>query len=177
MRSRKLRYFLSSVCILLVFGGFFTSSLGRKIYIHIKDMGRPIARPIKMFFFHPPLQESPETREIVTLLQVKTVYDENSPLQFRRIGRDFDGGYVIPDIAIQKADAIFGYGISDDISFEEAASSLFGKPSWGFDGTCPLIKTNHPLCHFVPQCIVSSQTYLPNSERTATFMQQIVFPP
>lgn len=173
MRSKKLRYSSSIVLILLISGGFFTSSLGRKSYIHIKDLGRPIAWPIKMFLFHPPLQESPETREIATLLKVKTVYEENSPLQFRRIGRDFDGGYVIPDIAIHKADAIFGYGISDDISFEEAVSSLFGKPSWGFDGTCPPIKTNHPLCHFAAQCIVSGQTYLRNPEGNATFAQQI----
>lgn len=139
----------------------------------IKDLARWATWPIRMSLFHPPFRETPETREIASLLKVKIVYSGNGPLKLRRVGRDFDGGYVIPDLAIQKADAIFGYGILDDISFEEGSSSLFGKPSWGFDGTCSPVKPNHPLCHFVPQCIVSEQAYPQSPERSSTFVQHI----
>ena len=164
---------LFTLLALLIAGGFFNSSLGQESYGHLKDLGRPIAWPIKMFLFHPPLEETPETREIAALLKVVKIYGENGPIPLRRIGRDFDGGYVVPETVIQKADAVFGYGISDDISFEEETASRFGKPSWGFDGTCPPVATHHPLCHFVPQCIVSEQAYLQNPDKNGTFAQQI----
>ena len=43
----------------------------------------------------------------------------------KRIGRDFDGGYVIPEIALQKCSAVLGYGVGGDLSFEEDAAQHF----------------------------------------------------
>lgn len=131
-----------------------------------------IARPIKIYLLHPLLKETSQTREIITLLKVYQAYVNEQPLELRRIGKINDGGYVIAEIAIQKAEAVLGYGIADDISFEEAASALYKKPSWGLDGTCPPIPTKHPLCHFIPLCIGKSADS-EQREKYVTFDQQI----
>ena len=136
-------------------------------YAANKEIKR-IARPLKTFLLHPLLRETPKTREIVSLLKVYEAYKNKEPIELRRIGKMNDGGYVTPEIAIQQADAVLGYGIADDISFEEAASTLYNKPSWGFDGTCPALATQHALCHFVPLCIGNKP-----SERYATFDEQL----
>jgi len=101
-----------------------------------------------------PIDES-DTCAIARLLQVYNVYDINGLLELRRIGKANDGGYVICELAMQKADVIFGYGISDDISFETDAAEIYQKPSYGFDGTCPPIKSRNSLCRFIHQCIIS----------------------
>ena len=36
----------------------------------------------------------------------------------KRIGRDNDGGYIIPKIIIDKCDGLLSYGINKDWSFE-----------------------------------------------------------
>lgn len=36
-----------------------------------------------------------------------------------RIGRDYDGGYLVSKSDIEKTDVLIGLGISDDWSFEE----------------------------------------------------------
>ena len=36
-----------------------------------------------------------------------------------RIGRDYDGGYLVSKSDIQKTDTLIGLGINDDWSFEE----------------------------------------------------------
>lgn len=98
---------------------------------------------------------SPYLIEIVKLLKVYQVYDPNGLVPLRRIGKDFDGGYVVPELALEKTDVVFGYGIGDDISFEESVSEQFGKRSYGFDGTVDFTQKTHPLCQFFPICIIS----------------------
>ena len=36
-----------------------------------------------------------------------------------RLGRNNDGGYIIPEVAIHHTHVLFGIGINDDWSFEE----------------------------------------------------------
>ena len=36
-----------------------------------------------------------------------------------RIGRDYDGGYLVSQSDIEKSDLLIGFGICDDWSFEE----------------------------------------------------------
>jgi hypothetical protein len=142
-------------------------------YNELKRLSRPLIYPIKVRLFHPVLKETPEVYSIATLLKVYQVYDANGPIALRRIGRAGDGGYVVPELALQAADAIMGYGICDDISFEESATAIYGKPSWGFDGTCPLVKTQNALCHFIPLSIVSNASLKNAPEGSSSFDQQL----
>jgi hypothetical protein len=114
--------------------------------------------------------------EIALLLKVHQAFDENGPISLRRIGRDHDGGYVVPELAMQHANAVMGYGISDDISFEESAATIYHKPSFGFDGTCPPVRIQNKLCQFIPQNIIGDQllkNYI-GSIHSASFDQQIM---
>ncbi|HSW72120.1 MAG TPA: FkbM family methyltransferase, partial [Chlamydiales bacterium] len=121
--------------------------------------------------FQSVLPETPETYAIVELLKVYDTYDAHGSITLRRIGRAYDGGYVIPELAMQEAEVVMGYGISDDISFEDDASSLYGKPSFGFDGSSKSVKPKAPNCHFIPSNIVSEKFVksLGNRVRTTTF--------
>lgn len=82
-------------------------------------------------------------------------YDENGPIELIRHGSLNDGGYVVPKIAFEKAEALLGYGIADDISFEEKFSDNYNKPSYGFDCGTESIEIKNPLCTFIRECIAS----------------------
>jgi hypothetical protein len=43
--------------------------------------------------------------KLTTLLKIYSVQDDNGPLKFIRLGRDNDGGYVVPEKALEAADA------------------------------------------------------------------------
>lgn len=104
--------------------------------------------------------------EIVSLLKVYKAFDSKGEIKLRRLGKDYDGGYVVPEIALEQADAIMGYGIGPDNSFEESASIIYGKPSYGFDGTVMFNRPSHPLFHFVPLCIKSESQANYSNEKT-----------
>lgn len=53
----------------------------------------------------------------------------------KRIGKDFDGGYVIDSRNIQISDSLIGLGMNDDWSFEEHFTDLHKIPTYIFDGT------------------------------------------
>jgi len=61
-----------------------------------------------------------------------------------RLGRDYDGGYVTTEKSINDSVALFSYGISDDISFEEDYIKLSDNNSYSFDHTIYEIKTIYP---------------------------------
>jgi hypothetical protein len=113
--------------------------------------------------WHSILHETPETHAIVALLKVYKTDDANGPIQLRRIGKAHDGGYVIPELAMQEADVVIGYGIANDISFEDLAAAIYGKPSYGFDCTCPSIQPMQKECHFISSCIVNEKSIKPPS--------------
>lgn len=112
-------------------------------------------RPIKNNFI---LSETPETHAIAALLKVYQTYDAQGPIQLRRIGQAHDGGYLIPELAMQEADVVIGYGIANDISFEDSATAIYGKPSYGFDCTCPLVHPMQKECHFISSCIAGKES-------------------
>lgn len=118
------------------------------------------------------LPETPVTHAIAALLTVYQTYDANGLVQLRRIGRANDGGYLIPELAMQVADVVIGYGIANDISFEESTTAIYGKPSYGFDCACPVIQPKHKDCHFIPSCVVNNNSIKPFPSY-ATFDQHL----
>ena len=66
--------------------------------------------------------------------QVLTVY--KSPFAKLRLGKDFDGGYIIADIPDIRYTTILAGGVSDDISFEEDFKNKYPETHvFAFDGT------------------------------------------
>jgi mannosyltransferase OCH1-like enzyme len=77
------------------------------------------------------------------MLQLLTIYNVGEKV---RLGKENDGGYVIPYIALKKSHVLFSYGICNDISFDEAyieATELKNEVH-GFDHTIETIQTNYP---------------------------------
>lgn len=64
-------------------------------------------------------------------LQALRVYTPANPK--RRLGRDYDGGYVVVDGL--SYDLYLSCGIGDDTSFDQAFCELHDVPSFAFDGT------------------------------------------
>ena len=59
-----------------------------------------------------------------------------SPFNKVRIGKDFDGGYVVCDIPNIKYEVLLSCGISDDISFEDDFCKKYtSTPCYAYDGT------------------------------------------
>ena len=113
------------------------------------------------------------------LVESLTVYDAKiagEPLKLIRHGSVNDGGYVVPQLAFEKADALLGYGIANDISFEEGFSNKYNLPSYGFDCGVKNIKVSNPKCTFVSECI-GSDKFLYEEQKSSmtvvTFDQQL----
>lgn len=99
-----------------------------------------------------------------------------NPLALVRIGRENDGGYVVPVQALNQAEALLGYGIGDDISFEEAFCDLTQKPAYAFDGGVSNIAISNYLCSFFSECIGNDKFLWGNqysSGKSSTFSEQI----
>lgn len=124
--------------------------------------------------------QSPETKiyleNLVSLLKKYNVYDKNGLIKLIRLGKNNDGGYVVPEIALKQADVLMGYGIADDISFEEQFSDRYNKKSYGFDcGGNVNINIKNKLLSFIPECI-STDNFLMNtvsSKRISSFSNQL----
>lgn len=113
---------------------------------------------------------------VIDKLKVYKTYDKMGPIALKRIGRDHDGGYVVPEKALKEADVLFGYGIADDISFEESFSDIYNKPSYGFDCGTKHISTKNKKCKFISQCIGTDEFLYKgqkSSETVKTFREQI----
>ena len=124
--------------------------------------------------FHPERRQL--LAELVPHLKTYTVYDQNGPLLLKRVGRDYDGGYIVPEKSLQMADALLGYGIADDPSFEEAFSDTYKRPSYGFDGGVASVPSKNKLFTFFRECISSDQFLYGNqmsSGKVSTFTQQL----
>lgn len=105
-------------------------------------------------YFQSMILDNDETKDnVVNLLKVYKITAANESVELIRLGKNNDGGYVVPVLALEKSDALMGYGIADDISFEREFSQRFDKPSFGFDGGVPDIETGDNRCHFYSECI------------------------
>ena len=61
--------------------------------------------------------------------------------------------YVLSDIALEKADALIGYGVFFDALAEEQFVYEYDKPAYAFDCGIPFFKTRHKKCIFESSCI------------------------
>lgn len=114
--------------------------------------------------------------QIASLLVVYDAKEGGNSLEFIRIGRENDGGYVVPFVALKKSDCLMGYGIADDISFERDYSQRFNKHSFGFDCGVQNIETGDNRCHFYSECIGNSNCLYgdqKSSEQIASFSEQL----
>ena len=91
--------------------------------------------------------------EFVSYLFVQDVYNSDGLIPLVRLGRDADGGYVVPQSALLASDVMLGYGVRDDISFEESYSNIYAKKSYGFDCSVKYVETKNPLTYFIPECV------------------------
>lgn len=155
MFNIKLRYFLIILISVLIFG-----FIAGHYYTQQKNN-----KKLRITL------EEPALEPLVSLLKVYDTFDDNGPIKLIRLGRDNDGGYIVPTIALIKATALLGYGISDDISFEEQFSNIYQKKSYGFDCTINNINTNNKLCSFIPQCIGPKNSL--NKDKYSYFEQQL----
>jgi len=82
--------------------------------------------------------------EIVSLLSPMDVKGG----KYLRIGRNYDGGYVMLDNFQQKKfDAAYSFGIYDDISWDEAIGE-WGTDIFMYDPSIDQLPKNHPKFHF-----------------------------
>ena len=117
-------------------------------------------------------------KHLISLLKVYTVYDHKGPIKLIRLGKDNDGGYIVPELAIKNANSLIGYGIDNDISFEEQFSERYNKPSYGFDCGITHIKIKNKLCHFIPECIANDNFLykiqkIKSLKKISSFSQQL----
>ncbi|WP_161795897.1 FkbM family methyltransferase [Synechococcus sp. GFB01] len=87
-----------------------------------------------------------------------------SGARYRRVGRDYDGGYImLDDFAIRSIDAAYSFGISDDVSWDEDIAGL-GIDVFMYDHTIEALPRQHPRFHFFKQGVAG----IPSSEGLAT---------
>lgn len=68
-----------------------------------------------------------------------------------RLGRFFDGGYVMVD-KFEGIEAAYSLGINDDVSWDLDMARR-GIPIFQYDHTIPGLPQEHPLFHWEPKCI------------------------
>lgn len=93
-------------------------------------------------------------------MSIGTIIKNNlmkSPKKKIRIGKPYDGGYVI--CSDLKYDCVLGCGISDDVSFEhELIHQLESVPCYLFDGTIEKLPCNRPEFTFIKKNIGALET-------------------
>ncbi len=65
-----------------------------------------------------------KTLDIILLRKVLALYQVDAG-KLIRIGNNFDGGYVLPDIIAKETEVLYNYGVGNEISFEEQFLDLF----------------------------------------------------
>lgn len=71
-----------------------------------------------------------------------------SPYPKRRLGKDYDGGYIIADVANIKYDSFLSGGIGRDISFEEDFIQAYSVNCIAFDGTIDALPKENSKIEF-----------------------------
>lgn len=82
--------------------------------------------------------------DLLELLRPKNVHRKKV-----RIGPPSDGGYVVPEIALQSCSALFTYGVGNDIGFEVEFVEKYNKPAYLFDHTVIRSNWNDSNLYFV----------------------------
>ena len=82
--------------------------------------------------------------EIISLLTPMDV----SGAKYRRVGKNYDGGYVmLDDLASRRIDAAYSFGISDDVSWDEEIAGL-GIDIYMYDHTIEKLPKQNSRFHF-----------------------------
>jgi hypothetical protein len=87
---------------------------------------------------------------------VLTVY--KCPYPKIRLGKDFDGGYIIADISNVKYEILIAGGIEGDISFEEDFVMKYNIKCLAFDGTINSLPKENSQIDFIKKNIGSDNT-------------------
>lgn len=88
---------------------------------------------------------------------VLTVY--KSPFTKCRLGKDYDGGYIIAEIPNIKYTTLLAGGIADDISFEEDFINKYTiNNAYAFDGTISELPKKHSKITFIEKNIGCKNT-------------------
>jgi hypothetical protein len=82
---------------------------------------------------------------------VLTVYE--CPYPKLRLGKDYDGGYIVADIPGIKYQLLLAGGIQNDISFEEDFVKKYGSRCVAFDGTINKLPKEKTSLEFVKKNI------------------------
>ena len=90
-------------------------------------------------------------------MEALTIFSVQIPK--RRIGKPYDGGYVIYDLS-GGYDCLISGGISDDISFEQSFLSLQPSPipCYAFDGTISALPATDSRIQFIKKNLGASDT-------------------
>ena len=87
-----------------------------------------------------------------------------------RVGRFFDGGYVMID-RFDGIDAAYSLGINDDVSWDMDIANR-GIPIFQYDHTIPGLPEQHPLFHWEPKCISGIADPLADIETLETLIDK-----
>lgn len=68
-----------------------------------------------------------------------------------RLGDNFDGGYVVSEVLLEKSEALFSYGVGTNISFDLDYYKITNKPVFIFDHTPCFISYLDPKMIYVEE--------------------------
>ena len=87
-------------------------------------------------------------------MEINTLTLYEPSLKKIRLGKDYDGGYIICEIPDIEYDLFISAGINNDISFEEKFCEKYNTTScYAFDGTINDIKINNKNIKFIKKNI------------------------
>jgi hypothetical protein len=93
------------------------------------------------------MRESNKFQNIHEIIPLLTPMDITGA-KYRRVGRDYDGGYVmLDDFSSRKIDAAYSFGIGKDVSWDEEIAEL-GIDIYMYDHTIDKIPKYHSRFHF-----------------------------
>ena len=119
--------------------------------------------------------------EFASYLKIYDVYDDNGLMNLVRVGVPKDGGFFLPQKALEASDATMAYEVKDKYSFARVYENITHKPSFIFAcDECRIIdvKTNQTVENFTPECNGNFDFILPrgalaSDEVITSFEQQI----
>lgn len=98
-------------------------------------------------YLKPALMHSPKKQEFFKTLKEKlTVKALQEGLEFTRVGKPYDGGYVLAD-DFSKDMIVYSFGIAGDVSFDEQLADK-NMDIHMYDHTIPHLPKNHNKFHF-----------------------------
>jgi hypothetical protein len=97
------------------------------------------------------------------MLKYFKVYNINSPKI--RLGSQSDGGYVVPELILEKCTSLLTYGYGGDKSYEDAFIAKYDKPNYIFDHTMNQEKWSIGEQYYYPEGLGNSTYYKEESNR------------